>query len=112
MYSVKKNYILRKTEDSENWTLSWNGGNRIRHLQIKEENEKYHLEHQLTSFDLMSDLVAFYMSFNRSRSLYLLQGLTNSNLTDDMQEKRLSMSKKKDPRTLPSFHGVMSSQVK
>ena len=112
MYSVKKNYILRKTEDSENWTLSWNGGNRIRHLQIIEENEKYHLEHQQTSFGLISDLVAFYMSYNRSRSLYLLQGLTNSNLTDDMQERRLSMSKKKDPRTLPSFHGVMSSQVK
>ena len=94
------------------WTLSWNDGNRIRHLPIVEENEKYHLEHQSVSFSILTNLIAHYMNYNPKRSLYLLQGLTNSNLTDDMQERRKSISKKQNPRTLPYFHGIMASEVK
>ena len=93
-------------------TLSWNDGNRVRHLSIVEENEKYHLEHQSASFSIFSNLIAHYMNYNSKRSLYLLQGLTNSNWTDDMQERRKSISKKQNPRTLPYFHGIMTSDVR
>ena len=43
--------------------------------------------------------------------MYLLQGLTNNNVTDDILHMRMTQTLKNEPYSLPYYHGFVSHKV-
>ena len=91
--------------------LSWNDGLKIRHLDIEAKEEQYNLQHQNSTFPTISALVDYYRNFSSRRNLYLLQGLTNNNVTDDILYMRMTKTLKNEPYSLPYYHGFVSHKV-